>query len=375
MLAGGTEAGIHEPLVGGFCAMRALSTRNDDPAGASRPFDQGRDGFVMGEGGRRPRPRGDSSMPRRAARRRSPSSSATARPPTRPTSRCPPRAASARSGRPGGPSRRRAWSPTRSTTSTPTPPRRPRATRPSCRRSGRSSATAPREVVDHGQQVACSATPSGAAGAIEAIATILALRDGCVPPTINLDRPGRGRRGPRPDAERRPRRRRHPTAPSQLVRVRRPEHAPSSSAGGTDDRRTRSRPSRSTGRRRPRTPRRPVLDPGDASLLALVDRLAAILERSDLAELEVEAGGTGLILRKPVAVAPTAPRSAAPARGGRGRPSPAAATGRRAAGRRGARPAVGQGAAHRHLLRRPGARLGAVRRGRRRGRGRARSSA
>ena len=50
MLAGGTESGVLEPLVGGFCAMRALSTRNDDPAGASRPFDSGRDGFVMGEG-------------------------------------------------------------------------------------------------------------------------------------------------------------------------------------------------------------------------------------------------------------------------------------------------------------------------------------
>lgn len=50
MLAGGSEAGIFEPLVGAFCAMRALSTRNDDPAAASRPFDRGRDGFVMGEG-------------------------------------------------------------------------------------------------------------------------------------------------------------------------------------------------------------------------------------------------------------------------------------------------------------------------------------
>jgi 3-oxoacyl-[acyl-carrier-protein] synthase II len=50
MIAGGTEAGVYEPLVGGFCAMRALSTRNDDPAGASRPFDAGRDGFVMAEG-------------------------------------------------------------------------------------------------------------------------------------------------------------------------------------------------------------------------------------------------------------------------------------------------------------------------------------
>jgi 3-oxoacyl-[acyl-carrier-protein] synthase II len=50
MVAGGAEAGVQEALVAGFCAMRALSTRNDDPAGASRPFDQGRDGFVIGEG-------------------------------------------------------------------------------------------------------------------------------------------------------------------------------------------------------------------------------------------------------------------------------------------------------------------------------------
>jgi 3-oxoacyl-[acyl-carrier-protein] synthase II len=50
MVAGGVEAGIYEPMVGGFAAMRALSTRNDDPGAASRPFDQGRDGFVIGEG-------------------------------------------------------------------------------------------------------------------------------------------------------------------------------------------------------------------------------------------------------------------------------------------------------------------------------------
>ncbi len=50
MIAGGTEAGIFEPLVGGFAAMRALSTRNDEPERASRPFDKGRDGFVPGEG-------------------------------------------------------------------------------------------------------------------------------------------------------------------------------------------------------------------------------------------------------------------------------------------------------------------------------------
>jgi len=50
MLAGGAEAGIYEFLVGGFAAMRALSTRNDEPAAASRPFDTGRDGFICGEG-------------------------------------------------------------------------------------------------------------------------------------------------------------------------------------------------------------------------------------------------------------------------------------------------------------------------------------
>jgi 3-oxoacyl-[acyl-carrier-protein] synthase II len=50
MIAGGAEAGIREPLVGGFDSMHALSRRNDDPPAASRPFDSGRDGFVPGEG-------------------------------------------------------------------------------------------------------------------------------------------------------------------------------------------------------------------------------------------------------------------------------------------------------------------------------------
>ena len=50
MIAGGSEAAITPLGVGGFCAMRALSTRNDDPARASRPFDRDRDGFVIGEG-------------------------------------------------------------------------------------------------------------------------------------------------------------------------------------------------------------------------------------------------------------------------------------------------------------------------------------
>ena len=53
-------------------------------------------------------------------------------------------------------------------------------------------------------------------------------------------------------------------------------------------------------------------DPGDVSLLALVDRLAAVLDRSDLSELEVQVGGTGFVLRKPLAVVPVAV-AAAPA--------------------------------------------------------------
>jgi acetyl-CoA carboxylase biotin carboxyl carrier protein len=54
-------------------------------------------------------------------------------------------------------------------------------------------------------------------------------------------------------------------------------------------------------------------DGGDVELLALIDRLARLLERSDLAELEVEAGGTGLILRKPIALAPVAVAAPQPA--------------------------------------------------------------
>jgi 3-oxoacyl-[acyl-carrier-protein] synthase II len=49
-VAGGTEAAVHPLPIAGFAAMQALSTRNDDPAAASRPYDTGRDGFVLGEG-------------------------------------------------------------------------------------------------------------------------------------------------------------------------------------------------------------------------------------------------------------------------------------------------------------------------------------
>ena len=61
-----------------------------------------------------------------------------------------------------------------------------------------------------------------------------------------------------------------------------------------------------------------IVDPGDASLLALIDRLAAMLDRTELTELEVQVGSTGLLLRKPSAFAPVAEHTAA---------SPAAAPG------------------------------------------------
>ena len=51
VITGGSEASVNEPSVGGFSAMKAISTRNDDPKTASRPFDVNRDGFVIGEGG------------------------------------------------------------------------------------------------------------------------------------------------------------------------------------------------------------------------------------------------------------------------------------------------------------------------------------
>lgn len=51
MITGGSEAPLNPPAVGGFNSLHAISTRNDDPKTASRPFDKDRDGFVMGEGG------------------------------------------------------------------------------------------------------------------------------------------------------------------------------------------------------------------------------------------------------------------------------------------------------------------------------------
>jgi len=80
---------------------------------------------------------------------------------------------------------------------------------------------------------------------------------------------------------------------------------------------------------------------GDASLLALLDRLAGLLERSDLTELEVESGGTGLILRKPAALAPLATFGAPVQPAGSGQRSEAAGTARSSTGSSAIGPASG----------------------------------
>jgi 3-oxoacyl-[acyl-carrier-protein] synthase II len=184
MVAGGTEAGIYEPLIGGFCAMRALSTRNDDPAGASRPFDAGRDGFVCGEGAgvlvleelEHAEARGATPLAELVGY----AATADASHITLPA--------------PGGIGAVRAarralekagLSPhdidhvNAHATST---PEGDKAELQAIRtvfgdRAGEVAVTANKSMVGH---------TLGAAGAIEAIATIMAMREGCIPPTINL---------------------------------------------------------------------------------------------------------------------------------------------------------------------------------------------
>ena len=141
MIAGGVEAGVHMATVGGFASMKALSTRNDDPeAGlaAVRPGPR----RVRDRRGRRRRDPRDAGA-RRGARRRAAGGAGRLRRDRRRLAHhaAGARAGSARSGPPGGRSRRPASSPRTSTTSTPTRRRPRRATRPSSRRCARSSAT------------------------------------------------------------------------------------------------------------------------------------------------------------------------------------------------------------------------------------------
>ena len=188
VVCGGTEASVHPLPMAGFAAMRALSTRNDDPEAASRPYDKARDGFLLGEGA------GILVLERRAAAEQRGAriyaevagAGITVR--RLPRRRPRPGRAPARPGRCGRRSRTPGSPPTRSATSTRTPPRpRPGTSR---RRwpSGPCSATTP-------PHVPVSATKSqtghllGAAGAVEAILSVLALHHSLAPATRNLDDP------------------------------------------------------------------------------------------------------------------------------------------------------------------------------------------
>jgi 3-oxoacyl-[acyl-carrier-protein] synthase II len=185
MLAGGAEAGIHEPLIGGFDSMRALSRRNDDPEAASRPFDQARDGFVAGEGCgvivleelEHARARGVEILAEIVGY----GATADASHITLPA--------------PGGIGAVRAAQ--RALVKAglePTDIAHVNAHATSTPEGDRSELQAIRSIFgDHAESLSITANKSmightlGAAGAIEAIATIQTMREGCVPPTINLE--------------------------------------------------------------------------------------------------------------------------------------------------------------------------------------------
>jgi len=187
MLAGGVEAGIHEAVVGGFASMKALSTRNDDPAAASRPFDRARDGFVIAEGGA---VLVLESLDHAQARRAEPLAEVIGYGATADASHItlPP---------PGGIGAvRAARRAIEKAGIDPAEVGHVNAHATSTPEGDRPELDGMRTVFgDHAPNVLITANKSmightlGAAGAISAIATIQALRTGCVPPTINLDDP------------------------------------------------------------------------------------------------------------------------------------------------------------------------------------------
>jgi len=187
MIAGGTEAGIYEPMVGGFASMRALSTRNDDPEGASRPFDKGRDGFVIGEGCgvvvlealEHAEARGATIFAEVCGYGATADASHITLP-------APGGIGAVRAARraleKAGISPDQIDHVNAHATST---PEGDKAELQAIRaifgeRAGEVPVTANKSMIGH---------TLGAAGAIEAIVTVLTMRDGCIPPTINLDDP------------------------------------------------------------------------------------------------------------------------------------------------------------------------------------------
>jgi 3-oxoacyl-[acyl-carrier-protein] synthase II len=193
MVAGGSEAGITEATVGGFAAMRALSSRNDDPAGASRPFDRGRDGFVIGEGaGVLILERLGHAAARGAAPLAEPVGYGATADASHITLPAPGGIGAVRAARraleKAGLSPEAVDHVNAHATSTP---------------EGDKAELAAIWTIfgQHAPRVAVTANKSmvghtlGAAGAIEAIATIMAIRDGCIPPTINLADPDEAAEG------------------------------------------------------------------------------------------------------------------------------------------------------------------------------------
>jgi 3-oxoacyl-[acyl-carrier-protein] synthase II len=187
MLAGGVEAGIHEAVVGGFASMKALSTRNDDPARASRPFDEERDGFVIGEGA------GMvvlEALEHAEARGAEPLAEVIGYGATADASHITLPA-------PGGIGAvRAARRAIEKAGLEPSDIDHVNAHATSTPEGDKAELQAIRTIFgDHAPRVAVTANKSmlghtlGAAGALESIAVIQALRTGTVPPTINLDRP------------------------------------------------------------------------------------------------------------------------------------------------------------------------------------------
>jgi 3-oxoacyl-[acyl-carrier-protein] synthase II len=187
MICGGTEASITSLGVAGFAAMRALSTRNDDPAHASRPWDVERDGFVVGEGGGIViLEEADAAVQRGApvlAELVGYGMSADAHHPTAPPDD-------------GNGVIRGMTAALSDAKLSPSDIQYLNAHATSTPLGDKAEAIAIQRVFgDHAQRLAVSSTKSmtghllGGAGALEAGLTVLALRDQIAPPTINLDHP------------------------------------------------------------------------------------------------------------------------------------------------------------------------------------------
>jgi 3-oxoacyl-[acyl-carrier-protein] synthase II len=193
MFAGGAESGIHEALVGGFTAMRALSQRNNDPGAASRPFDQGRDGFVIAEGAGvlvlEDLAHANARGARILAEITGYGATADAYHITLPP--------------PGGIGAVRAARRAMEKAGIgPADVDHVNAHATSTQEGDKAELQAIRTILgEHAERVSITANKSmlghslGAAGAIEAAITILTLRNGCVPPTINLTDPDEAAEG------------------------------------------------------------------------------------------------------------------------------------------------------------------------------------